>query len=286
MNTRYNYASFNSLPGKEQELPIVNDFSSFTSLHECFDSDGSNNIKFKCTKFVFVEADTYTAWIGSLNKPKKQISIAQANNCLCRVPDDKIYPAVTPDLPLVTIADYSPKSDTWIKRPNISVYNQVEGSTIIADDFLEEVQVYQFLQSNSHPNLVEFKGCLEKNNRVVGILLKRYAATLQTRVEGYGQPHCNRLSFFEAIVAGVKHLHSLGLAHNDLNPRNIMLDEGDKPIIIDMGSCKRFGVELHEMGTPDWNDGFKGVSSIFNDEIGLKKIKKWLLEGGERRLEL
>ncbi len=86
----------------------------------------------------------------------------------------------------------------------------------------------------------------------------------------------------EGIQAGLAHVHSLGLAHNDLNPWNIMLDEQDRPVIIDMGSCKPLGEKLHEMGTPDWNDGFVEVSSKENDDIGLQKITEWLSLGGTK----
>lgn len=60
---------------------------------------------------------------------------------------------------------------------------------------------------------------------------------------------------------GVSHLHSLGVAHNDLNPRNILLDENDRPVIFDLGSCKAFGEKLTEGGIPKWNDGFDEVST-------------------------
>ncbi|KAI2617958.1 hypothetical protein GGS26DRAFT_596152 [Hypomontagnella submonticulosa] len=45
-------------------------------------------------------------------------------------------------------------------------------------------------------------------------------------------------SIFRGIVAGVKHLHSLELAHNDIKPANIMIDHDDHPVIIDLGACK------------------------------------------------
>jgi serine/threonine protein kinase len=46
------------------------------------------------------------------------------------------------------------------------------------------------------------------------------------------------------IRAGARHLHSLGLAHNDLNPTNIAVDGDDDPILLDFGSCRRFGEHL------------------------------------------
>jgi len=44
-------------------------------------------------------------------------------------------------------------------------------------------------------------------------------------------------SILAGIESGIRHLHSLGLVHNDINPRNIMMDH-DKAVIIDFGSCR------------------------------------------------
>jgi len=37
----------------------------------------------------------------------------------------------------------------------------------------------------------------------------------------------------DGIRAGVEHLHSLGLAHNGLNPTNIAVNTEDNPIQLD-----------------------------------------------------
>jgi len=149
---------------------------------------------------------------------------------------------------------------------------------MIADEFLGEIRVYQRIQQHPHPNLVELKGCLQKNGRIIRALLKRYSITLSTRVEGYHQALFNTTSYLASIEAGTKHLHDLRFAHNNLNFENILLDEQDRRVIIDMGSAKRFREELSQIGMPDFNDGFVEVSSKVNDEVGLNKVKDWLLD--------
>jgi len=260
----------------ELELPSVKDLGSFTKLIESFEEDGNGDLEFKCTKFVVVDKVTHAAWVGSLDIPKKQVTMKQALGCLRRVPDSEIYPAVAPNMPQVAASGDTLAHDAWLKRPNIAVYSQVAGSTIIADELSDEIRTCQLIQANPHPNIVEFRGCLEKGGRVIGILLKRYAITLSTRVKGYSQPPFDAISLLKGIEAGLEHLHSLGLAHNDLNPEYVMLDEQGRPVIIDMGSCKPLGQKLHQGGTPDWNDGFEEVSSVANDQIGLQKVGEWL----------
>jgi len=54
------------------------------------------------------------------------------------------------------------------------------------------------------------------------------------------------------IQEGIQHLHSLGLIHCDINPANIVMDEGDTPVIVDFDSCRRKGEEL---GFQGWDVG-------------------------------
>lgn len=56
------------------------------------------------------------------------------------------------------------------------------------------------------------------------------------------------------IEGGIKHLRSLGLVHNDINPSNIMIDD-HRAIIIDFGSCRSVGESLKDVGRPyEWYD--------------------------------
>lgn len=78
------------------------------------------------------------------------------------------------------------------------------------------------------------------------------------------------------IKDGIKHLHSLGLVHNDINPSNIMLD-GDRAIIIEFGSCRKLGQSLEGVGrTYEWYDEQVQQSSFENDLNALEEICIWL----------
>lgn len=45
----------------------------------------------------------------------------------------------------------------------------------------------------------------------------------------------------KTIEDGVAHLHSLGLAHNDLKPSNVMVDRHGKAVLIYFGGSAEFG---------------------------------------------
>lgn len=78
-------------------------------------------------------------------------------------------------------------------------------------------------------------------------------------------------------------MHSLGYAHNDLNPMNIALDEHDQPVILDFEFCRKFGEKLMSGGTPGWIDEDYSTSASSHDESALQKIEMWLLQKHSKR---
>lgn len=78
------------------------------------------------------------------------------------------------------------------------------------------------------------------------------------------------------IESGIRHLHSMGLVHNDINPSNILMD-GDHPFIIDLGSCRPIGESLDGVSrTYEWSDEEVEQSLPENDLNALKEIRIWL----------
>jgi len=65
-----------------------------------------------------------------------------------------------------------------------------------------------------------------------------------------------------------------GLAHNDINPYNIMVKDYN-PILIDFGSCQPFGGRLQSLGSPGWYEIFF-TSQAKHDTYSLKKLRGWL----------
>lgn len=102
-----------------------------------------------------------------------------------------------------------------------------------------------------------------------GSLMKRGLRSSRQRSKGYS-------SVLAGIESGIKHLHALGLVHNDINPSNIMLDS-DQAIIIDFGSCRRVGESLEDVGrTYEWYDEEVKTAVPDNDLDALEEILIWL----------
>ncbi|CRK44230.1 hypothetical protein BN1723_000916 [Verticillium longisporum] len=83
--------------------------------------------------------------------------------------------------------------------------------------------------------------------------------------------------YLDSIEQGLRHLHSLGFIHNDLNPANIMITEEDIPVIIDFDSATAPGASLQNVKrTHGWFDHRIVVSQQSNDLDALAEIRTWL----------
>jgi serine/threonine protein kinase len=171
-------------------------------------------------------------------------------------------------------------TDAFVKTPSLLPYEP--GAPSIGGQIIAEAQVLEILRINPHPNICTYYGCIREGDSVTGLCLKRYPRTLSDAVYDRSIKDENtRNKVLYEIAAGIEHLHSLGLIHNDINPSNIMLDEDNNAIIIDFDSCKREGEKLGiKGGTFMWCEEGVDTSLKANDIYGFKEIEKLLR--GER----
>lgn len=76
-------------------------------------------------------------------------------------------------------------------------------------------------------------------------------------------------------LRGIRHLHSLGIIHNDINPANMMFDtcNGNTPVIIDFDSCRPKGHRLTIVKrTYEWADDNVKEAMPENDFNALREI--------------
>ncbi|KAM7214747.1 hypothetical protein V8F06_009912 [Rhypophila decipiens] len=189
------------------------------------------------------------------------------------IPTNDIWPIFNPKF---TQAPTTLTPNTYIKRPSLLNYGDTPASCKLSDQISTEVEVCELLMKNPHLNIAQYLGCIVEGDRITGLCFARYDMTLsekQRRRIAFDRDGC-----LERIKDGVRHLHELGLVHNDLNPRNIMMDGGGNPVIIDFDSCKREG---HELGLKGGTDGWamEGITHARyeNDFYGISKIREFLM---------
>lgn len=179
----------------------------------------------------------------------------------------------------------------FAKRPQLISYDRYHQSlrpNCIADNVLREAEICELLRQNPHPNIAEYIGCQVADGKIMSVCFAKYDQTLMQAVnpQNYGKRmfRANRqglesyLHILEGVGDGIRHLHKLGIVHNDINPSNIMLKD-NVPIIIDFGSCQKEGGSLEGIGrTYERFDEAVQSSLPKNDFDALEEIRIWLAD--------
>ncbi|KAB5558336.1 kinase-like domain-containing protein [Coniochaeta sp. 2T2.1] len=234
---------------------------------------------FKYTMFATVDDDMI--YYGQLNKPKADISFQHATDTLARIPDEEIFPRWSQGLTLTKAPEELPP-DVFIKRPRLALYDillEHKVVHILRKGLMEEAEAMEMLRSQPHPNIVGYHGCRVRRGYGTGLVLDRHPQDLKSYLKS-GNTIQDRELFIESLASPIRHLHSLGWAHNDLNPTNVLVAEDKRPILIDFGSARRIGEELSSSrGTKGWIDcEMKDytMSETRHDTSALAKLRTWL----------
>lgn len=243
---------------------------------------------FLYTSFTYFDANDH-AYFGQVQKPKLEMSLEEVSSALALIPDEEIYPLLPESEPLLSVAPESfnlaPATElkgVYIKRPPIKDYDWYKEEDcvfIIPATLLEEATALQHIsQHEQHPNIIKFHGCRVRRGRITGLMLDGYEYDLRKFLkEGKA---VDKERFLRSLESAIRHLHSIGLAHNDINPGNIMVNEArGEPVLVDFGSCHEIGAKLTaSRGTPGWTeDGDDYTTSKESHDIcALDKIRLWL----------
>jgi serine/threonine protein kinase len=176
--------------------------------------------------------------------------------------------------------------DCYVKTPDLWAYT----SPNLEQPILCEVEVCELLKTYPHPNIAVYKGCRSTNGRVSGIYFQRYTLTLQEKVN---PRHLSKSDFLssgrvsvdnatkeclDGILAGIRHLYSLNIIHNDITPSNIMFKEDGTPVINDFGSCRKVGTSLQgTQRTHGWHDPQVQTALEKNDLDAFTELQTWLI---------
>ncbi|KAJ7161730.1 kinase-like domain-containing protein [Mycena filopes] len=144
-----------------------------------------------------------------------------------------------------------------------------------ADSQLQELRVCEVLRAHPHESICRYLGYLPTGDGcyIAGLCFERHQQTLSDAVRDGAKFDP---AFLDPLDDAVRHLHSLGFAHNDINPNNIMVSADGRPIIIDFDSSLELGKPLENKGaSPDWQ--YPGSTSAEqNDLWALAHLREWL----------
>lgn len=267
----------------QESLPIVmapqvTAWEDLNFFHEEVDDETG---EFRHTTFAVFDEDDI-AYFGKSDHPKCSIDFEQLKSALAAIPDDDLFPEWAPSNAELTQAQDTLPPNLYIKRPNLSLYDIFQEHNVlnlIPKGLLEEAKVMETLSQHSHPSIIRYHGCRVRRGRITGLVLDRHPSTLTDYMKNKVGP-VDKEPFMQALNSAIYHLHSLGWAHNDLNPSNILVDEEGMPILIDFGSAREIGTKLGtSRGTKGWIDGEMKdyhTSDKHHDLFALEKIQMWL----------
>ncbi|KAI0454380.1 kinase-like domain-containing protein [Xylaria acuta] len=259
------------------DAPIITSFRDLTII-EAFDPEAD---KPKYTTFYALTPED-ELFFGESTKGKRELSLEEYRALLKRVGDDEIYPQVPADLQLTIAPAELDDSNAYIKRPGLNCYESMKGTNYVPKSVLDETTIMEQVSKTPHPNIIKYHGCRVKRGRITAVVLELLDQTLtQFKSDGKLQS-LNKDKFVAALQSAVDYLHSMGLAHNDINPDNIMVRDG-MPILIDFGSCAPVGQRLQSLGTSGWYEELFFTSQFKHDIYSMGKLNEWLsssTEGG------
>lgn len=234
---------------------------------------------FQYTMFAVVDDDMI--FYGQLTRPKSDISFEDASKCLTQIPDSEIFPK-WPQAVTLSQAPLDLPPDVFIKRPRLALYDvflQHKVVHLLPQGLAEEAEALEAITGHPHPNIVGYHGCHVRRGYITGLVLDRHPHELKGYLRTGGVIQ-DKERFMESLESAVHHVHSLGWAHNDINPTNILIAEDGRPVLIDFGSTKRVGAKLSTIrGTAGWIDcEMKDytTSETRHDTSALDKIRSWL----------
>lgn len=172
------------------------------------------------------------------------------------------------------IVEFPTVVECYLKQPSLLGFKGLQSSHI-ARLMTIEANLFKALRDSPHKNLTKYLGCVVKQGHVTAFCLPKYVETLGHRVRQ--KLYVDVDSCLADIRSAVLHLHSLGFAHNDINPENIMFDSEDVTVLIDFDASMPLGQNLLKAGTYGWNDNHSEVSDQANDFYALEQLEFYLL---------
>ena len=179
---------------------------------------------------------------------------------------------------LVAIKEYFPSA----------ISDRLSGATVVPADssaeeiyklglqkFVEEAKVlWNLSKPTRHPNIVSVRSLFEIHGTAYMVMDFESGVSLSQMLRnGRRFDEKSLLDIVRPVAEGLDRAHSNGVLHRDIEPANILVDEAERPVLIDFGSAR------FEVGTGDKRKGHLLHPAI----CGNRAVRKDLSPGADRR---
>lgn len=227
--------------------------------------------------FYHITADD-EIWFGQSFKSKREMTLDEFQAALERIPEANVYPEIPPNTK-ITLAPLEDKTNgpLFIKQPGLKAYEAMSPDWILKNVLAETLMMEKIYETGyQHPNIIKYFGCRTKHGRITSLVFERHEYTLHQYVSQLGFQHMNKEKFIDDLESAVSYVHSLGLAHNDICPYNVMIGANESPVLIDFGSCAPYGEPLGSCGSPGWYKEVFFTSEKDHDDFSMDKMREWI----------
>ncbi len=145
---------------------------------------------------------------------------------------------------------------------------RVPERVLSSDSIITEIG---YCEKMNHPNVISYveKGVFVKNENKYPYLVTKYVngcLVADPLLKGRIFPLDMTLNIAKYALKGLAHIHSLGLVHNDITPRNIIYNPKDLPstTIIDLAHVSSPGNDVHSFETTDLTDFYRAPETYEN----------------------
>lgn len=211
------------------------------------------------------------AYFGRLDERAEDVDEGDVLSCLEPIPPEDIFPSFQKAF---TEAPSFDASKHYLKTPSFTGDDYQPGVTFVADCMLNEVNILEQLQSHRHANIIGYHGCVVEDGRITHICLERCRSSIVEYVEKH-RSSSDIPKLIQDVKGGIEFLHTLGLAHNDINPENVCMVDG-RAVLIDFDGCLPFGNCLMKGVSTAHDDCGRLLSAAENDTRGLEDLEDFL----------
>ncbi|KAJ5578410.1 serine/threonine kinase [Penicillium hispanicum] len=119
----------------------------------------------------------YTRANWRLSSPSA-VDISQLK--ISQIPVENVWPPMDP---CFTRAPDPLPPNSYVKQPSLLYYGDTPASLEPGRQILAEVEVCEVLRRHPYPNIAQYRGCLTKSGRVMGLCFHKYPTTLSQKLK-------------------------------------------------------------------------------------------------------